>query len=79
MYSDLLKQYKQGNLEAAAKDLIRYFPMVKDKEVEKTNTRYSVFKISDNNKFKYAGFKKINGNTIKVLLSVNEIDFINLI
>lgn len=79
MYNDLLKYSKQGNLEAFSKDLIRYFPMVKDKEVESTNTRYSIFKISDNNKFKYAGFKKIDGEVIKVLLSTKEIDFINLI
>jgi hypothetical protein len=79
MYNTLLKHHKQGNLEAISKDLIRYFPMVKDKEVEKTNTRYCIFKISDNNKFKYAGFKKIDGNVMNVLLSVNEIDFINLI
>lgn len=79
MYNDLLKYDKQGNLEALSKDLIRYFPMVKDKQIDKTNTRYCIFKISDDNKFKYAGFKKIDGNIIKTLLSQNEIDFINLI
>ena len=79
MYNDLLKYDKQGNLEALSKYLIRYFPMVKDKQIDKTNTRYCIFKISDDNKFKYAGFKKIDGNVIKTLLSQNEIDFINLI
>lgn len=79
MYNDILRLSKQGNIEGIAKELIRYFPMVKDKEVEKTNTRYCIFKISDNNKFKYAGFKKIDGNVINTLISTKEIDFINLI
>jgi hypothetical protein len=79
MYNDILRLSKQGNIEGIAKELIRYFPMVKDKEIEKTNTRYCIFKISDNNKFKYAGFKKIDGNVINTLISTKEIDFINLI
>lgn len=78
MYNELLKLEKNGDFEGFAKCLIRYFPMIKDKETSQ-NIRYCIFKISDKNKFKYAGFKKQNGIVQNMVLNTKELDFINLI
>ena len=78
MYAELLKLEKAGDFEGFSKCLIRYFPMVKDKETDQ-NKRYCIFKISDNKKFKYAGFRKETGICYKIALSPIELDFIHLI
>lgn len=79
MYSQLIKLHQCGDMENFSKIAQSYFEIVSDYEVENTNKRYVVVKISDKNKWQYAGFKKQNGRTLSTHLSVNKINYMDLI
>ena len=79
MYSQLIKLYQHGDMENFSKIAQTYFEIVDDFEVKNTNKRYMVVKISDKNKWRYAGFKKQNGKTLSTHLSVNKINYTDLI
>ena len=79
MYKELINSHKYGDMEKFSKLAQSYFDIVYDHEITDTNKRYMIVKISDNNKWKYAGFQKQNGETIKTCLSVNKLEHIDLI
>jgi hypothetical protein len=78
-YKEFLKSYNNGDLEACAKYLVRFCAMTKDKQVVTSNSRYCIFKISDKNVWKYAGFKKRDGVVQKVSLFKLEPELFNLV
>jgi hypothetical protein len=69
MYKNLIELYNNDNLEGFSKDCQRYFEIVSDKDIISSNTRYMIFKISDNNKFKYASVKRKDGEVLSIGLS----------
>lgn len=79
MYSQLIKLHQHGDMENFSKIAQTYFEIIDDFEVKNTNTRYMIVKISDKNKWHYAGFKKQNGKTLSTHLSVNKINYMDLI
>jgi hypothetical protein len=78
MYKNLIELYNNDNLEGFSKDCQRYFEIIIDKDYLISNTRYMVFKISDNNKFKYASVKRQNGEVLSIGLSKNIPDLLSI-
>ena len=77
MYKQLIEAHKFGDLEKFSKLAQTYFEIVKDKEVN--ITRYMIVKLEGTRKWRFAGFKKVKGETVKCTLAKREINLEELI
>jgi hypothetical protein len=72
-----MEAHKYGDLEKFSKLAQTYFEIVKDKEVNMT--RYMIVKLGGTRKWRFAGFKKVKGETVRCTITTREINLEELI
>ena len=77
IYKSLVDSHNSGDLDTFSKIAQTYFKIVADREVN--DTRYMILKLEGKRKWRFAGFKKVRGVTVKCTLAKCEIKLQELI